>query len=152
MYQQIRAESLRYNEHKDCAVVAVAIVCGVDYSTAHRAQQSAGRRSRRGTPMSVTQEALNRLGYRYEKIDLGGRSCKTVRGAERHPYLQQGKFLIRVSGHILAMADGKVEDYTQGRLYRVIEVFRVVPIRLLVTYDTLNDSVLKRIAEGKGNG
>ena len=47
-YLEVRKGSFGKNENNDCAVVAVAIVCGVSYDVAHAELKRCGRKDRKG--------------------------------------------------------------------------------------------------------
>lgn len=51
-------DPLRSGEHNDCAVVAHANVCAVQYKEAHATLAACGRRPRRGTDVSATVQAF----------------------------------------------------------------------------------------------
>lgn len=111
-------------EHRDCAVKAVAIVTGHSYKAAHHLLAAHGRKPRSGTSYSmVTAPALKSVGYKMEVVNIPG---KTIRTLERS-LPRSGNFLIHTAGHILAASDGKVHDWTKGRLHRVKYVTRVIP-------------------------
>lgn len=110
------------NENRDCAVRAVAIVSGVDYRAAHAALKAEGRKDRCGTYPVQYCAALTKMGFEARKIEFRGATVRTI-GSQ----LRRGKFLVRVSRHVLAVVDGKVMDWTEGRLHRVKDVYEVVP-------------------------
>lgn len=120
-YQQLRTVSRSMNENRDCAVRAVAIAANVPYRVAHATLKQLGRKNRRGTPNTVTKQAMKNLGFRLEEKFF---RAKTVRTLERE--LRRGVYLVWVRGHILAIKNGVVHDWTKGRCHRVKRVIEVI--------------------------
>ncbi len=121
-------ETKRFNEARDCAVKAVALVCNVSYQTAWYALQAEGRRFRGGTSLDKTRRACERLGWVMEKMDLltvRRAGARTMLTAGRARLFRQGRFLLGVSGHIAACIDGEVIDWSKGRRHRLSRVYTV---------------------------
>lgn len=125
-YKTIYEEAKQFGETRDCAVKAAAIATKTDYAKVHRLFALQGRKNRQGSQQHWTPRVLDQLGYDMEDITALARRCgaRTVRTAER--VLGGGTFLVRVSGHILCIRDGEVQDWTAGRQHRVKAVYRVV--------------------------
>lgn len=117
--------SYAINENNDCAVRAVAAVTGLGYDNAHAALANAGRKNRKGTSIAKTRKAVAALGFTMDSVTARAKTTNTI---ERERGLQSGSYLIRVARHILPMVDGQIIDHTQGRNFRVREVYRVEPI------------------------
>lgn len=117
-------ESRRFGENHDCAVRAIAAVSGFSYADVRAYLASRGRRKGRGTANYLIAETLNLLEVkRTERPDLKAKG-KTVRTLAR-VIPKTGKFLVNTRGHILAIVDGEVLDWTKGRLHRVESVLEV---------------------------
>lgn len=127
-FTTVKEISKKMGEHNDCAVKAAAIATGVDYAKVHTAFAVNGRRARSGTRRNTTEAAIAQLGFKLENVTAQVRRAggKTVRSAER--VLGAGSYLVGVSGHLLCIKDGKVEDWTEGRQHRVQLVWRVTPV------------------------
>lgn len=124
-YLEARNESIRMREHNDCAVIAVSIAARVPYKRAHAALRDAGRRDRAGTYWYQSEKALRALGCTLEVIeprkrDGGQYTMKTIGGAYKRGY-----YMIRVRGHVAAMVNGEVLDWSEGRRHRVNQIVRV---------------------------
>ncbi len=89
------------HEKRDCSVVAYSIVAEMPYTEAHKTLQQLGRKARCGCYFS---QLANRLNL-YQRADL---ACKQISTALRD--MQQGRFVVRVSGHVMAVVDGCVID------------------------------------------
>lgn len=107
------------HETKDCAVKAVTAVTGVHYMDVHSLMAACGRRHRKGTPNHITRAVLDRLGFVTEEVKAWS---KTVRTLGREFKGRSGTYLVWTSRHILAIKDGEVLDWTNGRLHRVLKV------------------------------
>lgn len=126
-YATANDASKALNELNDCAVKAVSIATGVEYSVVHRIMKSLGRRNRCATKMSIIDVTVEKLGFK--KIDVRFKvAARTISQVPRDRQLQDGNFLVTTSRHILAVTDGVVQDWTKGRQHRVREVARIVPM------------------------
>lgn len=114
------------HETNDCAVKAVSIVCDVPYAVAHKALALCGRKPRKGTPMHVTNTAMIKLGYKMEQ-DMWLKIPKTVNRLENHPTVSKGYYVAITTDHILAIVNGRVEDWTRGKTHRPLATAKVTP-------------------------
>lgn len=114
------------NEKNDCAVKAVSIVCDVPYAVAHKALALCGRKPRKGTPMTVTNMAMIKLGFKMEQ-DKSLKIPRTVKRLENHPTVAEGYHVAVTTNHILAIVNGRVEDWTRGKTHRPLATARVTP-------------------------
>ena len=118
-------QSSGYSEDNDCAVKAVAIACDVPYSIAHAVLKKNGRKARRGTLRHITFKSVEDLGFKIKEVV---HTAKTIDRLKTDAIVQQGFYFAFVSGHILTVVNGKVEDWTgRGSLRRVQRVFQVTP-------------------------
>lgn len=118
---EVFSGSARMNEDRDCAVKATALVTDVSYEVAHAALKAQGRKNRCGTYPVQYRSAIAAMGFEVRKVEFKRCTVRTI-GAQ----LRRGKFLVRVNRHVLAVVDGKVMDWTDGRLHRVKDVYEVV--------------------------
>lgn len=124
-YEQAKAG--RYaGERNDCTVIAVSIACRVPYNKAHAALGSYGRKRGRGANSTQWLGACRYLGCQWEQVNVGtqpnGSGWTGCTIGRRFP---RGYYLVRFRGHLAAMVNGKVEDWTDGKRNRVIDVYRV---------------------------
>lgn len=122
-YKDVHEQSKKHNEHNDCSVRAVALACNVPYSEAHAALHKAGRINRHGARRSQTFAAVRSLGFELVQINYH-RQARTMTTA--HRACSNGACLVFVRGHVAAMVDGKVLDWTDGRKHRVQEIYKIV--------------------------
>jgi hypothetical protein len=122
LYSETRAASKAAGEKNDCAVVAIAIACQVEYRLAHYLLKKRGRKYRRGTRMNDIVHVVKLLGYRLTPVPV---KSKTVRTLGREMVNTEGHYFVRATGHVLAIVDGSVQDWTSNRLKRVLGVWKV---------------------------
>lgn len=126
-YKKMRDSSSQINENKDCAVVAAAIVTQSDYFAAHALLKLFGREDRKGTCFErTTKRAIESLGFKVERVENslqenGSRYTPKTIGK----MCKDGHYLCRVKGHIFAVVDGQVMDWTEGRRHRIYAVYKV---------------------------
>jgi len=121
-YRDVELESHLHNETHDCSVKATALVCNVPYSVAHEALRKAGRENRKGAYHYQTIGAISSLGFTAVKMVIPPqvRTIKNARLATDHR-----SCLVFVRGHVAAMINGKVEDWTHGRKHRITSMYQI---------------------------
>ncbi|HCH32649.1 MAG TPA: hypothetical protein DE045_06895 [Oceanospirillaceae bacterium] len=123
-YKSCLPVSQAHNETNDCTVKAVAIATNLPYKLAHAKLAEAGRPNRKGTYRPMYRKVMEDLGFSVTDIHT---PAKTVATIER--YLNPAKrYVITVRGHALAAANGKIEDWSEGRRYRIQNVWEVAPL------------------------
>lgn len=115
-------------ETKDCTVKAVAAATGCSYSDAHAAMAKTGRKPRKGSHCSNMVTACKSLGFTMERLQRSEYRAKTMRTAPRDARFQHGEYIMATSGHVAAVVDGDVIDWTTGRLHRIQAAYQVRPI------------------------
>ena len=111
------------NETNDCAIVAVTYVSGEPYKKVHTEFTKLGRQFRRPTNFLITCSALVTLGLKIKDVRDQFKAKTVVTLGRELP--KKGRFLIRVSHHILAAVDGEILDWTAGRRHRIREIWEV---------------------------
>lgn len=132
-------------ETNDCTVVATSLVTGLPYGLVHKAFADAGRKPRGGCNRSVQRIAWKSLGYEVAfsvgakkfKIDSGisslkkGRflSAKQINEHYEEYFKYWPPFLVYCSGHVAAVVDGKLQDWTatkgNKRFYKIVFLEKV---------------------------
>ena len=123
-YYKTKVQQDRNLEFNDCTVKAIAIACDVAYKVAHRALANAGRKRRQGCYPHEQEAALKALGFEVEYIHF---SAKTVKTLASDPVVAKGHYMAWVRGHVFAVKNGKVEDWSEGRKHRIKAVGVVRP-------------------------
>ncbi len=111
-----------YHDNNFCTVVALAVTCQQSFGKAYHTMKRLGRKDGKGAILPVTHKAIEILGYKAEQIDgLYGKQVKSL------PKLlpRNGMFMVHVKGHVLAVRNGEVVDWTEGRAHRIIRVYKI---------------------------
>jgi hypothetical protein len=113
-------------ERRDCAVKAVAAVTDTHYVDVHGLMARFGRKARQPTLTVISRRVLAALGFHTKDVTDCYKS-KTIRTLGREMKYQAGTYLVWTSSghHILAIVDGQVCDWTEGRCHRIHKIERV---------------------------
>lgn len=129
LWDTMATASKAHGEHNDCTVMALTAATGCSYDDCHAALQQAGRKNRRGCQFpTIGKRAAKSLGFLMEEMDWRDYSAKTMITAERDRKLRTGKYVLRVRGHVAAMVDGKIVDWTAGRRHRIRNIYTFTAI------------------------
>lgn len=118
-----------YNDTNFCSVIAVATICRISFGKARMKLSEMGRQHRRGSITPWINSVIQKRGYNLEfmqsdyavwKNEFEGHHVKTM-----PKKLPKGDYLIYVRGHVLAMVDGKINDWSEDRALRVKSVYKV---------------------------
>ncbi len=153
-YSTLSSAANALGEHNDCTVRALTAATGLEYAAVHAAMAQAGRKYRKGCVFSVVgRQAARALGFKVETLSRSEYSAKTTRTIAKDRKLRTGSYVVRVRGHVAALVDGQVIDWSPDNLRRVTAVFRVtkatspapaaaaaVPFRAFKRY-TKNDQI-----------
>lgn len=130
-------------ETNDCAVKAVAIVCGISYHEAHAELKKQGRKARCGTYRHQTRAAIEALGFkitewtfmemqqfiesRYPGNHKGLKSI-TSHHPRRFPKAWANchpNMLFFSSSHVMAVKDGEVKDWAINNALRIQKIWEI---------------------------
>jgi hypothetical protein len=125
-FTTVAAASNKMGESNDCSVKAVSIACRVPYNKAHDALKAEGRQTRRGARPTQILRSVEALGCVHEGIinprqPNGSRYTMSTIGK----LCKRGYWMALVNGHIAAVVNGQVEDWTEGRRHQVLAVWKV---------------------------
>mgnify|MGYP000123001540 CR=1 FL=1 len=111
----------KLKERYDCVVRSLAITLGLSYSAAHAWAKGHGRRDKRGTSWTTVNKLFDDLRdqdriesvphKRYYKSTGKLRKMRMSTFAKENP---TGKYLVSVSGHMVALVDGTYVE-TNGK-------------------------------------
>jgi len=132
-FAKICEASASYNERSDCVVKAISITCEMGYDKVHAMVKSKGRKNRCGVKLVTKIAIFAELTYNYG-FDLitfvpkrqGKRQFSQYTMATIGKAFPKGRYLISVRGHMAAMVDGEILDWTAGRRHRVITLTEVI--------------------------
>ena len=109
------------NEDNDCTVVSLAFLLDLPYGLAHGIMRAtAGRQHRQPAHMHLAVEAYPAVFKEVEGMPIEGISL-----AEFCRVHSTGRYWVRVTGHALAVINGKVYDHSRKVRRRVTDAWRV---------------------------
>lgn len=134
-YEDIKAQTMdvpylktvcpEFRESGNCTAIAMSALLDQDFDVSVYALQEFTGKAPGSFGWSPYLRAFKRLGYQVEETTSF--TAKTVTTLERDPALKQGRYLVSVSGgrHAVALVDGKVIDWTEGRRHRIDQIWKV---------------------------
>ena len=87
--------------------------------------------------------AVRMLGWSVEEV-TDNIAAKTVKKIASDPAFSHGHFLIYTSGHVVAVKNGKVEDWSEDRALRIKQVWKIEPNATRKERKQLIDAVAQR--------
>ena len=126
LYNDIK-KSRPSDRRNDCSVVSVSIATGTAYDVTEKMFASMGRRFNKGSSIPMITAAVreltgdNEITSAYVRKPCGGQYTMQTIGLK----FPKGKHLVYVNGHVAAMVDGVIHDWTAGRRHRVLYVTTV---------------------------
>jgi hypothetical protein len=121
--------------HKDtnfCSLVATCVATGQPFSKVFRAYKAEGRRVRSGTHKVTQAKILQQFGKKLTNDDGKARAYSTLTGVANDCHTWgKGVYWIYVRGHVAAVRDGVLEDWSAIRKYRgrVITIQKIEEIK-----------------------
>lgn len=126
LWDAMSLKSEAHGETNDCTVRALTASTGLDYDTCHAQLKKQGRKNRKGCHWFIEgPKAAEALGFTMRKMDRSEYRAKTMITAERDRAFRSGSFCVLVRGHVAALVDGNVIDWSQGRRHRIAAVYEV---------------------------
>ena len=128
-YQKIKNAKHREikKETNDCFVIATSIVCRMTYKAAHELCAKYGRKEGRGLHTQPILRAVESMGFSVEPV----KRLKQKNGSKFTPKtigdkLKRGYYLCFCRGHVFAVVNGDVEDWTEGRKHFIKSAYKIV--------------------------
>lgn len=114
-----------FRESGNCTAIAMSALLDQDFDVSVYALREFTGKAPGEFGWPSYRRAFEGLGYQLEKTTSF--TAKTVTTLERDPALKQGRYLVSVSGgrHAVALVDGKVIDWTEGRRHRIEKIWKV---------------------------
>jgi hypothetical protein len=118
-----------HNELDDsnaCAVIAFSIVTGMSPEIMQKAFSLVGRKKGRGVRPTMIHEVLQGFSIPHEWLH----GVRQPNGSHYTPktigrYCHKGKYIAFSRSHALAVVDGIVHDWTDGRKHRIIHLLKI---------------------------
>jgi hypothetical protein len=125
---QLMRDSKPTDRKNDCGVISVAIATQSSYEHVEKLFAELGRNLNRGVYLHQIVAACRILtGLDCIKSNLAGRqrngsrfTMKTI--GKQYP---RGRYIVTCDGHVAALVDGQIMDWTAGRRHRVISIIAV---------------------------
>jgi len=142
-YQAASADIAAAGDENACFPAAIALLTGLELPVVLQAFSEAGRKTGQATPWGIAREAVKALGYKMVRKDyIWTRSIiesypgvhKTLQNiTTRHPvrFAKQWEgqtCLLHVDGHVAAVVDGRILDWSANRAKRVIAAYDIVKL------------------------
>lgn len=115
-----RAERERMGETNDCTVVSLAQVLEIPYGEAHGIMRAHGRQHRRGMHMWPVADS-----YPSVLSMVKGLAIDEISLAEFCRAHSVGRYWVEVTGHALAVVNGKILDHSRKVRRRVMRAWKV---------------------------
>ncbi len=126
LWNAMSAKADRHGETNDCTVRALTASTGLDYDVCHAQLKKQGRKNRKGCHWFIEgPKAAKALGFTMRQLTRTEYRAKTMISAERDTSLRSGRYCVLVRGHVAAMVEGKIVDWSQGRRHRIKAVYAV---------------------------
>ena len=109
-------------QRADCSVRAASTLLEITYDEADTLLAQFGRKRNCRLTTTKLLKAIRSQEFTVTKIPILKRfTVRTAPGLLPSHY----RYLLVTSGHFVALFHGRIEDWTQGRLHRVIEVYGI---------------------------
>jgi len=103
-----------------CSVIALASVADISFGKARAIMAKQGRKERQGALLPWITKAVESRNLKCTAIPVQSKTMKTITRE-----LSQGKYLVFVRGHVAAVVDGVINDWTEGRAHRIVRVYKI---------------------------
>jgi hypothetical protein len=123
-FEQMQTVANQLKETKDCAVKAVAAATDTPYVVVRKMMQREGRRPSKPTRFDIIYKTIDMLGCKRNNV-TNQYYAKTIRTLEREMKDVKGSYMVYTRGHVLAIVDGEVLDWTKGRCHRIIKIEKI---------------------------
>lgn len=137
-YRQKQRDGRKFHESRDCAVIAIALVCDSSYEAALALTKKFGRKSNAGLGSTAIIAAIKETGAHLTKVDPGriiskypGVHSNLKHITSRHPsrfheVWKNGKtYIAFVRKHCFAIIDGENHDWSANRSKHVEELYEI---------------------------
>ena len=125
IYKTVNESSERINEANDCAVIAMSITTGKSYTECHEAFKKAGRQDRRGVSLGMIENVIKQFGIMSPMMVCQSEFRKRIPVTQAPRYFRDGKYIAITRSHALAVVDGVVHDWTNGRRHQIKYFYKI---------------------------
>lgn len=143
-YDDLLKEAQALNQRNYCGPLAIAVVANIELTKSLELFEKLGRNRRSGVFKYMYQQVLKDLGFTMREVKapnlelLDPVMALSTNSVARNREAWGGKtYLARGDGHICAIVDGEVVDWTANRRMRIIELFEIVKVTEFRDYPPL---------------
>jgi hypothetical protein len=116
-----------YSDSNFCSVVAISVACNVGFGKAYHTLRREGRQTKKGVIKPVIDRAIANLGFELVSVpDMYNKQAKSLTKV----LPKEGCFLVHFRGHVAAIRDGVLVDWTEKRAHRTWAVYAIIPKRI----------------------
>lgn len=127
LYQALKQQALQLfsDDENYCTVISLALCLDCDFSTAHSILKNKGRKNKCGTLMSHVTNAIKENGKQLKDVTslFESLKIKTIREMQKRNY--KDTYLVVTAKHCCVFKNGKLQDWTDNRCHRIIQVWRL---------------------------
>ena len=147
-FSKLQAEAYNQRDKNIFSVVAVASLTERPYDEIAKLFLEAGRKHRKSTPIWITDKIIQQLGFKKVRIHLRDiiasyplPHCNVLKNVTSHhprrfpECFPGGKLLARSRGHVFAIIDGEVHDWSVNAALRLVNLYRIVPVEPVKSWD-----------------
>ena len=137
LFWEMKSSVIAKTEQADCTVIALAVMADISYSKAHQCMEAAGRTHGKPAWVSQMKRCLSSLGFTatkvhtFEMINQYPKAHQVLRTITTHhpdrfpKAWKDGTYLLVCKGHVAAVKDGVLVDWTRGRKFTVRRIYKV---------------------------
>lgn len=126
LYDKVCLKSKELGENNDCSVIAIAIAADLDYMAVHKVLARLGRKAGSGCSSYLIRKTLQTLDVPYIERHLRQKNTNKYTPKTIELALPKGKHICNCYGHVFALVNGVVQDWTQGRNHHIKSVYTIV--------------------------
>jgi hypothetical protein len=156
-FHKLDTERREMRDNNACAVIALCAVTGAPYKQVYDLLAKHGRKHGKGTYWNAENKVLADLGFKRTRVHLDQLIAKyplphcnvlknvTTHHPRRFPgCFPAGKLLAWTRGHILAIVDGEVLDWTVNSPCRITSMDIITPIEPAKSWDEQDAETFKK--------
>ena len=139
-FASMAKEARDMNDRGFCSPVSVAMLTGESFAKVKEMMEERGRRHRAATHQHIANAVLEELGFKRVKVNLQDvlasypkPHCNVLKNVTTHhprrfpqAFDPSKKYLAHVRGHVLAIIDGEVKDWSVNNSLRIYKLEEVV--------------------------
>jgi len=125
-FNQVQEYAKGNGHSRACAPIAMSLVTGESFDVCHKVLEVMGYRPNkpRGTKSGGYMKGLHELGFNTRRHGIPShiKTNITLKG-KLNP---NKEYIIEYQGHVAAYSNGVIEDWTDGRRFRVLGIMEII--------------------------